>query len=177
MYVCVNCVYGQSAQHAVADNHVTICLSGMIFCVWSGSLNVAHLLGWSVDETPAMLQSTDLAPLLLCVVQLYGMLLIFCNDAPDFECVLVGWWWHFHWNFACLRSGFSTANQTPMSLIADQHGKMISDQARRCFSIANQCLIVDQISRQFDSPLFASELVDCRSTMADVQSFFNFSTL
>ena len=32
-----------------------------------------------------------------------------------------------------LRSGFSTANQTPISLIADQHGKMISDQARRCF--------------------------------------------
>jgi len=76
-----------------------------------------------------------------------------------------------------LRSGFSTANQTPISLIADQHGKMIFDQARRCFSIANQYLIVDQISRQFDSPLFANQLVDCRSTMADVQSFFNFSTL
>ena len=73
-----------------------------------------------------------------------------------------------------LRSGFSTANQTPISLIADQHGKMISDQARRCFSITNQCLIVDQISRQFDSPLFANQLVDCRSTMADVQSFLIF---
>ena len=95
------------------------------------------------------------------------------SSAVGHSCML-----HLHLWLDRLRSGFSTANQTPISLIADQHGKMISDQARCCFSIANQCLIIDQISRQFDSPLFANQLVDCRSTMADVQSFFfNFSTL
>jgi len=32
-----------------------------------------------------------------------------------------------------LRSGFSTANQTPISLIADQNWKMIADQVRVVF--------------------------------------------
>ena len=36
-------------------------------------------------------------------------------------------------NQVWLRSGFSTANQTPISLIADQNWKMIADQVRVVF--------------------------------------------
>jgi len=42
------------------------------------------------------------------------------------------------------------------------------------FSITNERLIVDQISRQIDCPLFANQLVNCQSPVADLQSFLKF---
>jgi len=55
-----------------------------------------------------------------------------------------------------LRSGFSTANQTPISLIADQHDKMISDQARRCMPVARGgstgSIEPPPLSRNLDQP-------------------------